>query len=335
VAGKVKSYVGAVEYDAAGGVARIGTEEGYILKRTGWNENSKDSKFVYYYSVKDHLGNVRLVLDDESNAKLWQRNDYHAFGMHINQPVDGVPLPDLIGINDRYYNGKEYDDQTTWLDYGARQYDYSLGSWMAVDPMAEKGRKWSPYVYAFDNPMRFIDPDGMFANSFEKPGDKFKTKIEAANDFAHYYNGTSIAKNKEFGSAIYKSNDGTYSYTVAYIGSNIKTEINENIPNNSSREGAIHTHGAEDPGLRSEKFSTDDKEAAEIMNQNEYVVTPSGKLKEYDVETNKQIIPEGASKNIPSDNDSGKKRVNKVEAKDTKPVYINPKTNTTYNEEKK
>jgi RHS repeat-associated protein len=158
---KVKSYIGAVEYDGEGGVKRIGTEEGYILKRPGWNENSKDSKFVYYYSVKDHLGNVRLVLDDESNAKLWQRNDYQAFGMHINQPVDGVPLPDLIGINDRYYNGKEFDDQTTWLDYGARQYDYSLGRWMAVDPLAEKGRKWSPYSYAFDNPIKYIDIDGM------------------------------------------------------------------------------------------------------------------------------------------------------------------------------
>jgi RHS repeat-associated protein len=106
------------------------------------------------------LGNVRLVLDDESNAKLWQRNDYHAFGMHINQPVDGVPLPDLIGINDRYYNGKEFDDQTTWLDYGARQYDYSLGRWMAVDPMAEKYVSFSPYSYAINDPVMLVDPDG-------------------------------------------------------------------------------------------------------------------------------------------------------------------------------
>jgi RHS repeat-associated protein len=157
---KVKSYIGAVEYDGEGKILRIGTEEGYILKRTGWNENSKDSKFVYYYSVKDHLGNVRLVLDDESNAKLWQRNDYQAFGMHINQPVDGVPTPDLMGINDRYYNGKEFDDQTTWLDYGARQYDYSLGRWMAVDPKSEKYYSWSPYHTVFDNPLKFIDPDG-------------------------------------------------------------------------------------------------------------------------------------------------------------------------------
>ena len=53
-------------------------------------------------------------------------------------------------------------DHFHWYDYGARLYDPQLGRWMTVDPLAEISKKLSPYVYCFDNPLKYGDDTGEY-----------------------------------------------------------------------------------------------------------------------------------------------------------------------------
>ncbi|HOY21062.1 MAG TPA: RHS repeat-associated core domain-containing protein, partial [Haliscomenobacter sp.] len=85
---------------------------------------------------------------------------YYPFGM--NQ--EGTFMNDAAAKDTKYqYNAKELNDDfgLNWNDYGARWYDAAIGRWNGVDPLAEKMQSWSPYHFAFVNPLRFMDPDGM------------------------------------------------------------------------------------------------------------------------------------------------------------------------------
>ncbi|UQB69786.1 RHS repeat-associated core domain-containing protein [Epilithonimonas zeae] len=122
-----------------------------------------NSKYIYQY--KDHLGNVRLSYSRNpatNEAQVLDRNDYYPFGMNFQNigNSDAGNIFDARGTPFNYkYNGKELQE-TGMYDYGARMYMPDIGRWGVIDPLAEKMRRHSPYNYVFNNPIRFMDPDG-------------------------------------------------------------------------------------------------------------------------------------------------------------------------------
>ena len=63
------------------------------------------------------------------------------------------------------FNAKELDEATGNYYYGARYYNPKCSTWLSVDPLAEKYPSWSPYNYTMNNPIKFVDPDGLAAFS--------------------------------------------------------------------------------------------------------------------------------------------------------------------------
>ncbi|MCR8559924.1 RHS repeat-associated core domain-containing protein [Mucilaginibacter sp. BJC16-A38] len=183
---KLRKVSGTITTDYISGIQYTGTTTtspviSFIETQDG-RAVPNGSTYNYEYTLTDHLGNNRLNFSTVSGSAIAiQTDDYYAFGMEINRTP---PTPNLK--NEYLYNKKELQEELGVYDYGARLYDPVLGRWQTIDPLAEKGRRWSSYVYGFDNAIRFEDPDGMW------PGQGFISDAwnSAKSSFKNFFTST-------------------------------------------------------------------------------------------------------------------------------------------------
>jgi len=139
--------------------------------------------FIYIWLSNESETPVEVYFDDfkvsHTKSPVVSTSDYYPYGLSFNEYIRENSL-----LNNYKYNGKELQDELNLglYDYIARQYDPVLGRFTSVDPAADLMRRHSPYNYAFDNPLRFIDPDGMVPEDQTDP-EKKQQQSNGLEDF--------------------------------------------------------------------------------------------------------------------------------------------------------
>ncbi len=162
----------------------------------------------------------------------------------------------------------------------ARYYDPVIGRFYSNDPVGFYNiHNFNRYSYAYNNPYKYIDPDGRDA------GDPFDKIEDAARDFGKTHNQDSIDRDKELGSSIYEytddNGDTKYSYNEPSEGTKTGVNPNTEVGEGQTIVSTVHSHAAYK--RPSDNAPSDDSDYKTLLGDGpEYVTTPNGSLVEYD-----------------------------------------------------
>ncbi len=190
--------------------------EGYIQHKKDGNEHF----YNYVYQYKDHLGNIRLNYSyDEVNHELKIMNEHHYYPFGLEHKYYNNAKKDFVVktksadqgggkyvkiemvANSGYmykYNGKELQDELglDWYDYGARNYDASIGRWMNVDPMSEMAYDLTPYRYSGNNPVLFKDHNGLWEFRYDEKTKKLSLNRQKGDTYDSFLEQSGLSQRK-------------------------------------------------------------------------------------------------------------------------------------------
>jgi RHS repeat-associated protein len=121
----------------------------------------KEAGYMFVYLSYDNDSNNWVFFDDfkvtHTKTNVIQYNEYYPFGLQTASSWTRDEATDNAYL---YNGGSELNATTSWYETFFRGYDATLGRFLQVDPLAHQASSFTPYNYAFNNPVMFNDPMG-------------------------------------------------------------------------------------------------------------------------------------------------------------------------------
>ncbi len=154
----------------------IGTDEGYV-SAVYPDGIDNEFKFQYVYNHTDHLGNIRQNITRENgNLTVLREHNYYPFGLlhrGYNEEKEDLKYDkeqDFIftvqaqaGRYKYKFQGQERQEDLDlgWDSFKYRNYDYAIGRFFNVDPLAEKFPYMTVYQFAGNKPVWSPEIEGL------------------------------------------------------------------------------------------------------------------------------------------------------------------------------
>jgi len=124
-------------------------------------ENGNNGRMKYV--LKDHQGSLAALVNEKSGTEYFS---FDAWGRRRNaQTWAYTNMPISFGTT-RGFTMHEHLDEFKLINMNGRVYDPLVGRFISPDPfvqLPDYSQSYNRYSYAFNNPLRFSDPSGFFA----------------------------------------------------------------------------------------------------------------------------------------------------------------------------